>query len=94
MIKVKNVNRISDNVCKCGSWYAHWRKFSLYGKIFCSESSCTENNLVGAHVQIANSMNKKWYIVPLCPTHIKSKASLDIGSTKLVSANKSLTCEK
>lgn len=94
MTKVINVNGISDNVCKCGNWYAHWRKFSGYGKIFCSESSCIENNIVGAHVQKVNSINGKWYIVPLCPTHNRINGSLDIGSTTLISADKSLTCEK
>lgn len=91
---VKNINGTSQNVCTCGSWYKHWRKFSGYDLTYCSEASCLNKNPVGAHVQKANSTDNNWYIVPLCVSHNKSEITLDVESTTLVSANKSLTCEK
>lgn len=94
MAKVKNINGTSQSTCKCGSWYAHWRKFSGYDLTYCSVISCTKKERVGAHVQKANSTDNNWYIVPLCSSHNKSSGTLDIGSTTLVSANKSLTCDK
>lgn len=50
---------------------------------------------MGAHVRKANSTDEKWYIYPLCNAHNKSTGELEVSDTyKLVSANKSETCEK
>lgn len=93
MAKVKNINGTSDNNCKCGSWLEHWKKFANRTPTYCSEKSCLGKDLVGAHVQ-KDTSDMSWYIVPLCQTHNKSKDTLDVGETTLVSANKKETCEK
>lgn len=93
-MKVRNINGTSENTCKCGSWQNHWVKFG--GKsvpTYCSESSCTGKDLVGAHVQKDSSSDKSWYIVPLCKKHNAKSDTLTISdSTVLVSANVSQTC--
>ena len=35
-------------------------------KYTCGASGCSNSDLVGAHVQKANSSDKSWYITPLC----------------------------
>lgn len=95
MAKVKNINGTSDNNCKCGSWLQHWKNFSGHPVTWCVEKSCIEKDLVGAHVQKADSTDNNWYIIPLCKSHNKSTGTLEISdSCKLVSANKKETCEK
>jgi len=95
MAKVKNINGTSDNTCKCGSWLKHWEKFSGQTTTYCTEKSCLETELLGAHVQKADSIDNNWYIIPLCKTHNKSTGTIDISDTyTLVSANKKETCEK
>jgi hypothetical protein len=94
-MKIKNINGTSDNVCKCGSWLAHWEKFSGTTANFCSEKICIGKDLVGAHVQLSGNHDNKWYIVPLCEKHNHAAGELEISDgTKLVSANRSETCEK
>ena len=52
-------------------------------------------DLVGAHVQKAESLDNKWYIYPLCNSHNQYKGVLEVDSSKnLVSANKRETCER
>lgn len=62
----------------------------------CSNVKCSNSNPVGAHVQKYKSTDEKHYIVPLCRTcNTPSNTKIiDIGSTKLVRANKSETCAK
>ena len=94
-MKVKNINGTSQNKCTCGSWLKHWEKFSGKKVDYCGESSCTEKDqLVGAHVQKADSSDKKWYIIPFCKKHNASSEELEIyNNYSLVSANKKETCE-
>ena len=96
MVKITNINGTSDTACKCGSWLNHWKNFS--GQIiptFCPIYLCYNKELVGAHVQKANSTDNNWYIVPLCNEHNRSKSDLEISTDiKLVSANKKETCER
>ncbi len=95
-MKVKNINGTSDNTCSCGSWLAHWEKFSniSLGK-YCYETKCINKPEVGAHVQKDSYGDNDWYIVPLCKTHNgKRDQVLElVDSATLVSANKSKTCE-
>ena len=92
-MKVFNINGTSDNVCKCGSWKAHWIKFS--GKDwpnYCCEKSCMNPPTVGAHVEKVNGSNS-WYIVPLCDKHNKATNEMELyGNPTLVTANRGLTC--
>jgi hypothetical protein len=95
MAKIKNINGTSDTLCKCGSWLQHWRNFSGQIISYCSVEYCINRDLVGAHVQRADSTDKSWYIVPLCQKHNQSTGELQISDTfKFVSANKKETCEK
>ncbi len=94
MTKVKNIIGTADNECKCGSWLDHWENFSGYSAVMCSENSCFNSDLEGAHVQKISLFDDSWYIVPLCKKHNKSKEILNVGTTILVSANKNKTCEK
>ena len=92
-----NINGTSDTKCTCGSWLQHWKNFSNQDlPFFCPEKSCIKDDLIGAHVQKANSFDKKWYIVPLCSDHNKStnKNIVISNKIKLVSANKKETCNK
>ena len=93
---VKNINGTSDNTCKCKSWIEHWENYGGgTAPTYCTETSCTNKDLVGAHVQKDSVSNKKWYIVPLCKKHNAKVDSLSISNdTTLVSANVSNTCGK
>lgn len=94
-MKVKNINGTSQTKCMCGSWLAHWKKFSGQNTEYCTEKSCTNKDLVGAHVQKANSTDTNWYIIPLCNAHNQATRELEVSDTyRLVSANKKETCEK
>ncbi|MDC6364006.1 MULTISPECIES: hypothetical protein [Flavobacteriaceae] len=95
MARIKNINGTSQNKCSCGSWLKHWEKFSGQTTSFCIEKGCINKDLVGAHVQKANSFDSKWYIIPLCNQHNQSNGELEIvDAYKMVSANKGETCEK
>jgi hypothetical protein len=95
-MKIKNINGTSDTACVCGSWLKHWERIGGNpAPRFCPAGSCTNTDLVGAHVQKADSPDNKWYIYPLCNAHNQHKGELDVSSAyKLVSANKQETCEK
>lgn len=92
MAKIKNINGTSQNKCSCGSWLAHWEKFSKGTTKYCKEKSCTNTDLVGAHVQKADSLDDNWYIIPLCKIHNASSGILEVYGP-FVSANKKGTCE-
>jgi hypothetical protein len=94
-MKIKNVKGTSESTCKCGSWFKHWEKFSGQTATYCPVTGCYQTDLVGAHVQKANSTDTKRYIYPLCNSHNKSADELEVSDHyKLVSANKKETCEK
>jgi len=92
-MKIQNINGTSDNICSCGSWLNHWKKFSGQTVTSCPVPSCYKTDLVGAHVQKANSLDNRWYIYPLCNSHNQHSGVLDVPiAYRLVSANKSGTC--
>jgi hypothetical protein len=94
MATITNINGTSDTTCKCGSWLKHWQNFSRQSlPSTCPVLGCFQSDLVGAHVQKANSLNQKWYIIPLCKGHNASSSNLTVSdSVNFVSANKSETC--
>ena len=94
-MKIKNINGTSDTTCSCGSWLDHWKKFSHQTTEYCQADGCLNKDLVGAHVQKGDgSTDQKWYIYPLCKAHNKHTGELEVSSSyKLVSANKSETCD-
>ncbi len=96
-MKVNNINGTSQNACSCGSWLDHWKNFSGQTlPTYCPENTCLKKPAVGAHVQKDSSIDRGWYIVPLCDGHNRERGkSLNIAdSTAPVSANVSQTCRK
>lgn len=76
---VKNVNGSGRYSSPPGytSWLDYWKKQTGQNPIYCSEKSCLNTNLVGAHVQKAYGTDNSWYIVPLCNS-CNQKSSKDI----------------
>lgn len=71
MIKVKNANGTSRFKSPAGyiTWLDYWEAKSGKTAWKCSATDCNKFgrvNLIGAHVQKANSYDQSWYIVPLC----------------------------
>ncbi len=94
-MKITNINGTSQRACACGSWLKHWEKFSGQKAAYCPATACFKSDLVGAHVQKANSFDDKWYIYPLCNAHNQRPGTLDVSdSFKLVSADENETCHK
>jgi hypothetical protein len=94
-MKIKNINGTSYTTCSCGSWLKHWEKFSYQIVTDCPVVGCYNRDLVGAHVQKADSSDEKWYIYPLCNEHNQHKGELEVPDVYiLVSANKKQTCGK
>jgi hypothetical protein len=94
-MKVNNINGTSKSTCKCGSWLDHWKNYSCQSlPTYCPEKTCHNKPEVGAHVQKDNSIDRSWYIVPLCTTHnAQTRGSLELrDSIKLASANVAATC--
>ena len=94
-MKIKNINGASDAACACGSWMQHWEKFSGQKTTFCLAVGCMGKDLVGAHVQKADSRDDKWYIYPLCNSHNERSKELEVSDGyKLAPVDTSETCEK
>lgn len=95
-MRVTNIREIDEANCKCGSWLAHWEQLAGRAAYFCSERSCcVSSGLVGAHVQMAETSDRAWYIVPLCARHTANGAALDLSDgVKPVPANLRETCGK
>ena len=95
-MKIINLKATSDLECSCGAWIDHWKKFSGEMIARCAVISCNKaTNIDGAHVMKIGASDRKTYICPLCREHNKSNDTLEIpDSFKLVSANKSETCNK
>lgn len=60
--KVKNLKEGSRD----GNWLQYWEKATGLKASLCKNLFCKEKATDGSHVQLANSTNRKWYIVPLC----------------------------
>lgn len=95
-MKVNNINGTSQNKCNCGSWLAHWERFTGESiPAYCPELGCMQKPEVGAHVQKDGSTDRNWYIIPLCNTHNKQVGgSLIVSDISLASANVANTCGK
>jgi hypothetical protein len=97
LVWVKNVSEINQNACMCGSWLKHWVNFSHRSvPLLCSTMGCLEKAVIGAPVQIDDSTDQGWYIVPLCKTcHGKKGQALELGdSVPLAPASVERTCGK
>jgi hypothetical protein len=68
-ILVKNINGTANRIPPVGysSWLDFWEKKTGLKATKCNNVACsTTKDLVGAHVIKVNSVDQKWYIVPLC----------------------------
>lgn len=94
-MRVKNKGGTSGRNCKCGSWINHYKNFSTGSTLYCSVKNCYERATVGAHIVLADSLDKSEYIVPFCDSHNQQfDGVFEIGDTDLAPANRSETCEK
>jgi hypothetical protein len=94
-MKVNNVNGTAGYSCKCGSWLAHWKKFSGQPlPDYCVQKTCRKKPEVGAHVQKDSAIDKDWYIIPLCTDHNQETGGslIILDGTVLVPASVSRTC--
>jgi hypothetical protein len=94
-MKIRNINGTAPKTCKCGSWLKHWLNYSgqtIPG--YCPEIMCIEDELIGAHVQKADTADSNWYIIPLCKKHNAAEDQvIEINDAyKLVPANVSQSC--
>lgn len=48
------------------SWLEYWESQTKEKKNICGAANCSNKDLVGAHVQKANSTDKSYYITPIC----------------------------
>jgi hypothetical protein len=95
MVKIKNINKRSQNGCSCGSWLKHWEKFSGQRITYCPVDGCLNKDLAGTPVQKADGDDQNWFIFPLCGSHSRSTGELVVaGAYTLVSAEPGLTCGK
>ena len=51
------------------SWIDYWEKATGLKASTCHVLGCNEQATDGAHVQLVNSSDKRWYIVPMCQPH-------------------------
>jgi hypothetical protein len=82
---VKNVNGSSRFPKPHGynSWLEYWKAQTKEDPIYCSEVTCRNKDLIGAHVTKTRSTDKRWYIVPLCSSCNQRKDEFNV-SAKLV----------
>lgn len=81
---VKNVSGSSRFPAPSGysSWLEYWEdKTGGQKAYYCSADNCNERILVGAHVQKAYGDDKRWYIVPLCPSCNKRTDIFNVSAT-------------
>ncbi len=96
-MKAKKNNGTGENICACGSWLDHWKKYGSQAlPRYCTEAKCMHAPEVGAHIQKDGSSDNGWYIVPLCSAHNAEKGrSLNVSdAVQLVPADISITCGK
>lgn len=60
--KVHNLKEGSRN----GNWLAYWENATEIEANRCHKLGCTQHATDGAHVQLDDSNDKRWYVVPLC----------------------------
>ena len=93
-MKIKNINGVVDEGCKCETWLDHWDRFSDQSPTYCPVEECMNHVEIGARVQIDSPTDGGWYIIPLCQKHnAKTGESLQVNDhVKMVSANIEQTC--
>jgi hypothetical protein len=93
MIKTIINQKMEENKCRCGSLFAHWKKFSRQDIRSCPIKGCSGTDLQGKFVNKAETSDTTTYIIPLCSEHAKSTEALEIiEALKFVSADFKMTC--
>jgi hypothetical protein len=82
-MRIKNINDMCEQSCRCGSWLEHWKNHSKQPfPNVCPAKGCEQVPVAGAFVQKDNYFNTDWYIVPLCHKHNRLYgASLDLSDS-------------
>lgn len=92
---VENVtgsSKVSKNApYPCTSWLNYWvinahltlNPNETYKCPACGKSFYRKD-FDGCHVQKANNIDRKWYIVPLCSSYNQAKDTLNIGNVKMI----------
>ena len=94
-MKVNTINEIAPNDCRCGNWLKHWENYGNDFSMSCSVEDCAKPSEFGVEVQLDNSDDKSWYIIPFCYVHNKLSTEFKIKkTTTLVSASVESTCGK
>lgn len=90
-----------EELCPCGSWLDHWKKFSKKSPpTKCPVKGCDNKPWLAIQVQIGgqfhSSTGLSLRIIPICEDHANEVGNeLDIhGETAFVSANLADACEK
>lgn len=94
-MKIKNVigsSKISKNAPKTNTcWRDYWESrfgYELEEGVMYECPACgngvTKEHIDGCHVQKVNSIDKSWYIVPLCDSCNQKTGELDVDETLLV----------
>ncbi len=94
-MRVKNVNCNREAGCTSSVWLDHWKKFSCQPiPTYCPEENCLNSPEAGVLVQLADSSDDTWYVVPLCLSHNgATNRTLEIRDfITLVSADACQTC--
>jgi hypothetical protein len=92
-MKVSNIAETSSQACRCGSWLAHWNRFSGKGaRTFCAEATCAREPAFGALVRKLGSGDPAAYVVPFCAAHHRDAGEIEIEFTTLVSTDLARTC--
>jgi hypothetical protein len=92
---VKNIREGSrDTACGCGSWIRHWENGSGEERGVCCAVGCSNAADRGGHVQLKNSEDRSWYIIPICAEHNnRFGEEYEIyDDTSLVPVGKSFKC--
>lgn len=63
------------------SWLEYWEAHTHTRRYLCPVDGCFNTDLVGAHVQIANSSDRNWYIVPLCKSCNQRTDTFNVNAT-------------
>lgn len=70
-----------------GNWLDFWEKDTGLKANYCHVVGCFSKATDGAHVQLDNPDNDKWYIVPMCHPHNCQRGAHYLVNGPLVPVN-------
>ena len=73
------------------SWIEYWEEATGLKANYCHVYGCFSKATDGAHVQLNNPFDKRWYIVPMCHSHnCQFKANLTIEGPLVAATDPSI----